>query len=48
MTLPLPVRIGIIGGGGIANANLKGYGAIPDRARALTAMTIAANSAANA
>ena len=33
MTLTLPVRIGIIGGGGIANAHLKGYGAIPDRAR---------------
>ena len=26
-----PVRIGIIGGGGIANAHLKGYAQIPDR-----------------
>ena len=33
MTVTLPVRIGIIGGGGIANAHLKGYAAIPDRAR---------------
>lgn len=33
MTVTLPVRIGLIGGGGIANAHLTGYAAIPDRAR---------------
>ncbi|GAA1488819.1 Gfo/Idh/MocA family protein [Brachybacterium sacelli] len=30
-TIQSPVRIGIIGGGGIANAHLKGYAQIPDR-----------------
>lgn len=33
MTLTLPVRIGLIGGGGIANAHLGGYATIPDRAK---------------
>lgn len=32
-TVPSPVRIGIIGGGGIASAHLGGYAQIPDRAR---------------
>lgn len=30
-TVQSPVRIGLIGGGGIANAHLKGYSTIPDR-----------------
>jgi len=33
MTVTSPVRIGLIGAGGIANAHLAGYAAIPDRAR---------------
>ena len=33
MTRTLPVRIGLIGAGGIADAHLKGYAAIPDRVR---------------
>src|SRR5690606_22423535 len=33
MTVTLPVRIGLIGAGGIANAHLKGYAAIPDRVK---------------
>ena len=33
MTVSLPVRIGLIGAGGIATAHLAGYAAIPDRAR---------------
>ena len=33
MTLTLPVRIGLIGAGGIADAHLKGYATIPDRVR---------------
>lgn len=33
MTLTLPVRIGLIGAGSIADAHLKGYAAIPDRVR---------------
>lgn len=33
MTVTLPVRIGLIGGGGIANAHLNGYSTIPERAR---------------
>lgn len=32
-TLQTPVRIGLIGGGGIATAHLTGYAAIPERAR---------------
>ncbi|MEE1649895.1 Gfo/Idh/MocA family oxidoreductase [Brachybacterium sp. J144] len=33
MTVQLPVRIGLIGGGGIAGAHLKGYATIPDRVK---------------
>lgn len=33
MTIALPVRIGLIGGGGIANAHLAGYATIPDRVK---------------
>jgi predicted dehydrogenase len=33
MTVSLPVRIGLVGAGGIADAHLKGYATIPDRVR---------------
>jgi predicted dehydrogenase len=33
MSVPRPVRIGLIGAGGIADSHLRGYAAIPDRAR---------------
>ncbi|MDN5600129.1 MAG: Gfo/Idh/MocA family oxidoreductase, partial [Brachybacterium sp.] len=31
-TVPSPVRIGILGGGGIATAHLNAYAAVSDRA----------------
>jgi predicted dehydrogenase len=45
-TVASPVRIGLIGGGGIANAHLNGYAQIPDRVR-ITAIADAVEETRN-